>query len=141
MTWGIKMISAPISAVIRTFSREVEKVPGVLRVDRVSSLAADTAKDDIARRWFHMLPPDLNAAAVITLRPYWNWQGVTYATHGSPHDADAGVPIVFYGAGIKPGRHSRRTLVVDIAPTLAAVAGIRSLEPVDGRVLREAIRQ
>jgi len=111
-----------------------------LRVDRVSSLAAATAKDDSARRWFHMLPPDHNAAAVITLRPYWYWQGVTYSTHGSPHDPDAAVPIVFYGAGIKPGRHTRRTLVVDIAPTLAAVAGVRPLEPLDGRVLREAIR-
>lgn len=127
-------------AVLRTFKNEVEKVRGVLRVDRVRTLAADTAKDDIARRWFHMLPPDLDAAAVVTLRPFWYTQGVTYSTHGTPHDQDAIVPVVFYGAGIRPGRHTRRVLVVDIAPTLASVVGVRPLEVLDGRVIREAIR-
>jgi predicted AlkP superfamily pyrophosphatase or phosphodiesterase len=130
-----------MDAVVRTFKTEVEKVRGVLRVDRVSDLPADTAKDDISRRWFHMLPPDLPVAAVITLRPYWYWQDVNFATHGSPHDADAGVPIIFYGAGVRTGRHTRRAPVVDIAPTLAAIARVRPLEPLDGRVIREAVRQ
>ena len=128
-------------AVLRTFSTEVGKVRGVLRVDRVSDLAADTARDDVARRWYHMLPPDLPAVAVVTLRPYWYWQGVSYATHGTPHDADANVPIIFYGAGIRPGRHTRRALVVDIAPTLASVLRVRPMELLDGRVLRDALRQ
>lgn len=129
-------------AVARTFATEVQKVPGVLRVDRVSTLATkDTTTDYIARRWLHTLPPDLPAAAVVTLRPYWYWRGVNFATHGSPHDSDAQVPIIFYGAGIKPGRNSRRALVVDIAPTLASIVGVRPMElHLDGRVLREAIK-
>jgi predicted AlkP superfamily pyrophosphatase or phosphodiesterase len=128
------------AAVTRTFVTEASKVRGVLRVDRVANLARDTASDDAVRRWYHMLPPDHPAAAVVTLRPYWYWQGVPYTTHGSPHDSDAGVPIIFAGAGIKPGRHSRRALVVDIAPTLAAVIGVSPLEQLDGQVLRDAIR-
>jgi predicted AlkP superfamily pyrophosphatase or phosphodiesterase len=119
---------------------EASKVRGVLRVDRVANLARDTVSDDAVRRWYHMLPPDHPAAAVVTLRPYWYWQGVPYTTHGSPHDSDAGVPIIFAGAGIKPGRYSRRALVVDIAPTLAAVIGVSPLEQLDGQVLRDAIR-
>jgi arylsulfatase A-like enzyme len=87
-----------------------------------------------------MLPPDLPAAAVVSLRPYWYWQGVSITTHGSPHDSDAGVPVIFAGAGIKPGRYARRALVVDIAPTLAAVIGVSPLEKLDGQVLRDAIR-
>ena len=129
-------------AVTRTFVTEVAKVRGVLRVDRLQGLATrDTTSDYVARRWLHMLPPDLPATAVVTLRPYWYWQGVTYATHGSPHDTDARVPIVFYGAGIKAGRNTRRANVVDIAPTLAALIRVRPMEVLDGRVLREAIRQ
>jgi len=128
-------------AVVRAFSTELMKIRGVLRVDRVATLASrDTSRDDIARRWLHMLPPDLPAVAVVTLRPYWYWREWTYTTHGTPHDSDAAVPIIFYGAGIKPGRSDRRVLVVDIAPTLAAIADVRPLEVLDGRVLREVIR-
>jgi hypothetical protein len=117
------------------------KVPGVLRVDRVATLASkDTTTDYVARRWLHMLPPDLNAAAVITLKPFWYWSAVNFATHGSPHDSDANVPILFYGASIKPVRSTRRTLVVDIAPTLAQIIGVRPMERLDGHVVREAIR-
>ena len=129
-------------AVARTFATEVAKVRGVLRVDRVSTLAdKDTSTDYVARRWLHMLPPDLPAAAVVTLRPFWYWSSATYATHGSPHDSDANVPILFYGAGIKPGRYTRKANVVDIAPTLANILGVRPMEPLDGRVIREALRQ
>ena len=129
-------------AVARTFATEVMKVPGVLRVDRVSTLSQkDTSSDYVARRWLHQLPPDVPATAVVTLKPYWYWQGYNFATHGSPHDQDANVPIIFYGAGIKPGKNTRRALVVDIAPTLAAVLGVRPMERLDGHPLREAIKQ
>jgi predicted AlkP superfamily pyrophosphatase or phosphodiesterase len=131
-----------LEAVARTFASEVMKVPGVLRVDRVATLATkDTTTDYVARRWLHMLPPDLNAAAVVTLKPYWYWTGVNFATHGSPHDSDANVPIIFYGAGIKPGRYSRKANVVDIAPTLADIIGVRPTEPrLDGRPMRDAMK-
>lgn len=138
---GLAKAGLRADAVARTFATEVAKVRGVLRVDRVSTLATrDTTTDYVARRWLHMLPAELPAAAVVTLRPFWYWQGVTYSTHGSPHDSDANVPIIFYGAGIKPGRNARKALVVDIAPTLAAILGVRPMEPLDGRVIREAIR-
>jgi predicted AlkP superfamily pyrophosphatase or phosphodiesterase len=128
-------------AVVRTFATELMKVPGVLRVDRVATLASkDTTTDYVARRWLHMLPPDLNATAVVTLKPYWYWSTVNFATHGTPHDSDANVPILFYGASIRPGRSTRRTLVVDIAPTLAQIIGVRPMERLDGHVVREAIR-
>ena len=128
-------------AVVRLFTQEAMKVPGVLRVDRVKDLATkDTTTDYVARRWLHMLPPDLPAAAVVTLRPYWYWGNFAFATHGTPHDYDAKVPIIFYGAGVKPGQNSQKALVVDIAPTLASILGIRPMEQLDGHPLRAALR-
>jgi predicted AlkP superfamily pyrophosphatase or phosphodiesterase len=128
-------------AVVRLFIQEAMKVPGVLRVDRVKDLATkDTTTDYIARRWLHMLPPDLPAAAVVTLRPYWYPGNVQFAMHGTPHDYDAKVPVIFYGAGVKPGHYSQKALVVDIAPTLASILGIRPLEQLDGHPLRAALR-
>ena len=127
-------------AILRLFTTEVMNIPGVLRVDRVSQLASrDTVTDYVARRWLHQLPPESGATAVVTFKPYWYWNGVTYPTHGTPHDSDANVPIIFYGARIKAGRQTRKALVVDIAPTLAAIVGVRPMEPLDGRVIREAI--
>ena len=125
----------------RTFAAAMRAVPGVLRADLVSQLTRlDTTKDYVARRWLHMLPPDLPAAVAVTLKPYWFWAGLPIATHGSPHAYDARVPIIFWGYGVKPGRQSRVVRVVDIAPTLAAILNVAPLELLDGQVLREVIR-
>ena len=65
---------------------------------------------------------------------------MNFATHGSPHDSDAHVPIIFYGAGVKPGRTAKRVLVVDIAPTLAHIVGVHPMERLDGHILQEAVK-
>ena len=128
-------------SLLDAFAATVRKVPGVARVERVRDLArADTTHDFVARRWYHMLPPDLHADLVVTLEPYAYWTGVTYATHGSPNDEDAHVPIIFYGPMIRPGHYDGRALVVDMAPTLARIAGVQPSERVDGRVLTQILR-
>jgi predicted AlkP superfamily pyrophosphatase or phosphodiesterase len=127
-------------SVIAAFVAAERKVPGVLRVDLVRDLArADTTKDAIARRWLHMLPPELPVEVVVTLQPY-NYWGQGNATHGTPHDYDAHVPVLFYGPPFKPGKYDEFARVVDMAPTLAEVLGITPLERLDGHVLRSSIR-
>lgn len=128
-------------SLLDAFAAAVRKVPGVASVDRVRDLTrADTTKDYAARRWFHMLPPDLPADLVITLKPYAYWQGVTYATHGSPNEEDAHVPIIFFGPMIRPGHYDRRALVVDMAPTLARIVGVQPAERLDGHALTQILR-
>jgi arylsulfatase A-like enzyme len=61
------------------------------------------------------------------------------AEHGAPYDDDAHVPVIFYGPWFRAGRHAERAFVVDMAPTLAQVAGVPPTERVDGRVLRQAL--
>ena len=127
---------------IATFGRDVMSVPGVLRADLLATLAvADTTRDTIARRWLHMFLPGGAVRLIVTLTPYsyWAWAG-TIATHGSPHDYDANVPVVFYGAGVKPGKYPDVVRVVDMAPTLAELVGVRPLQALDGHALRQAIR-
>lgn len=123
------------------FVAAARRHPGVLRADPRSALArADTANDAVARRWLHMLPPDLPVAAVVTLRPGRVWGLSRYTQHGSPHGYDTHVPLIFYGAPFRPGRYSSFARVVDIAPTLAHVLGVPPTEPLDGRVLSAALR-
>jgi arylsulfatase A-like enzyme len=87
-----------------------------------------------------MFPDDVLPDAVVTLASGNILNYPIPATHGSPHDYDAHVPIVFYGPPFKPGRYQAFARTVDIAPTLARVLGVAPAERLDGRPLTEAIR-
>ena len=56
-------------------------------------------------------------------------------SHGSPHDYDRRVPLVFFGAGVEPGETWLPARTVDIAPTLASRIGLSVSDELDGRVL------
>ena len=128
-------------SVLADFARDIARTQGVLRADLVSRLAsADTVNDTIARRWLHMFAPTGPTRLVITLTQYSYWYSTNYATHGSPHDNDANVPVLFWGAGVIPGVHAEFVRVVDMAPTLAALLKITPLEKLDGVVLRQVVR-
>lgn len=126
-----------VTSALRT---ELLKLPGMMRVDRVTTLASAAAKGDkIAQRWLHAVPSDLGAVLTLTLQPYYYWYTTRYATHGTPHDYDAHVPILFMGPMFKAGRYDMLVRSVDVAPTLAAATDVTPIEAVDGRVLREAM--
>lgn len=125
----------------RAYIADVSRIEGVWRAELLSDVARrDTTKDAIARRWLHMFPPDLPVMVVVTLRPFWTWTGTKDANHGSPHDYDARVPVLFYGAGVRPGRSNDLVRVVDIAPTLATLIDVLPQERLDGRVLTRVLR-
>jgi hypothetical protein len=138
-----RFIAAGVNAdsALAAFGREAMRVQGVLRADPIGVLAkADTTRDVIARRWLHMFAPDGAARLMITLTPYSYWLTTTYATHGSPHDSDARVPVLFWGAGVRAGTFGGPARTVDLAPTLAAILRVKPLERLDGHVLTPAIR-
>ncbi len=128
-------------SLVESVRRALLKRPGVLRVDRVRQLAAASARgEQIATRWLHSIPRDMPAELTVTLKPYFYWHSVRYATHGMPHDYDARIPIIFMGPMFTPGTYTMRVRSVDVAPTLAAAIGVEPTEPLDGRVLRHALR-
>lgn len=138
---AFKAAGVVIDTMLAGLARDMRRVPGVARVDLMSSLAkADTVHDVIARRWLHMFAPTSNVRLVATLTPYSYWLPVTYSTHGSPHDSDAKVPVLFWGDAVVPGISDDSVRVVDMAPTLAAILGVRPLERTDGRVLTRVVR-
>jgi predicted AlkP superfamily pyrophosphatase or phosphodiesterase len=140
---AFKRANVSLDSVLRSMAAAFREVPGVARVDRVRDLAkADTVRDAIARRWIHAIPPSLPVVLLVTPKPFVYWQGVNYATHGSPNDADARVPILFYGPGFARGvRRTRTVRVVDMAPTLARRIGVTPAERLDGVVLTDAFRR
>jgi predicted AlkP superfamily pyrophosphatase or phosphodiesterase len=127
-------------SVLNAFAAAAKQVRGVARVDRIANLRrADFAIDPIARRWTHQIPATSPIELVMTLTRYSYWNTIP-ATHGSPYDQDAYVPVIFYGPRAKPGRYGNFTRVVDMGVTLAAITGVRPLEKVDGVVLMQALK-
>ena len=58
------------------------------------------------------------------------------AGHGSPWDYDRLVPMLFWWSGAASRTVARPVETVDIAPTLAAIAGVRT-PLLDGKCLPE----
>ena len=132
----------PPDSVARALAAELRAIPGVNRVDMLRDLAkADTVHDVIAMRWLHMFAPGGTVRFVTTLDRFNYHAGSTQATHGTPWDQDAWVPVIFWGAPFKAGKYPERARVVDMAPTLADVLGVKPLEKLDGVALKAAERR
>ena len=80
--------------------------------------------------------PDVSGEVQFTLKPDWTFGSGAPASHGSPHEADTHVPIMFYGPRwIAPGRIDTRVEVVDLAPTLARMLGVAAPSASEGKLL------
>jgi hypothetical protein len=108
----------------------------IRRVYTPHSLARAPRTDQEARLWRRAIPPTqgwLTAASLAT-GDVWG-----RTDHGSTNLLDQQVPIAFWGEGIPAGRPTRTISTTDIAPTLAALLGLRPTEPVDGALLSEVL--
>jgi predicted AlkP superfamily pyrophosphatase or phosphodiesterase len=131
-----------VDSFARALAADIRRIDGVHRVDFLSDLAtADTAADVIARRWQRMFAPGGTVRFVTTLKRFNYWKGIPNATHGSPWDQDAWVPVMFWGTPFRAGKYGARVAVVDMAPTLAEVLGVRVTEALDGVALRQALKR
>ncbi|MCI0625188.1 MAG: alkaline phosphatase family protein [Acidobacteria bacterium] len=83
-----------------------------------------------------------SAHIITTPKPYvYISDNVGGTGHGTPHDYDRHVPIVFLGSPVKPGRYSAECGPEDIAPTLAEMLALKGFEKEAGaRILREMLR-
>lgn len=136
---AFKAAKVNADSTLDALARALRATPGVARVDRFPKLLADSLRDPVARRWAHQFPPNVPIELIVTLTPLSTFGG-NVASHASGYDYDSHVPLIFYGAGIKPGRVTAFVRTVDLAPTLAAIAGVKPSEPLDGVVLEKALK-
>jgi predicted AlkP superfamily pyrophosphatase or phosphodiesterase len=116
----------------------IRGVPGVAGAYATDDLRDPARAPDAAARAaaFSHYP---GRSGQLILIPKRNWITTSSGTtHGSLSDYDQRVPLVLYGAGIRPGRFDRAVTPADIAPTLAALVGL-TLPQSDGSPLREAM--
>lgn len=126
-------------AAMHTVRSAIENVQGVARVFTRDELAAgSTSEDALLRAAALSYVAGRSGDMVVATRPGWLFT-VEAASHGSARSEDQRVPIVLFGHGVKPGRYTQAVTPADIAPTLAAIAGVR-LTHATGRALREALQ-
>ena len=130
-----------VDSVVADVATRLRALAGVARVDRPVDLSAKDTADPVVRRWMHQVAPDGGVELVATLKPYsiWSPANVFIAMHGQPTELDSHVPLILWGPGIQRGVYSGRVNTVDIAPTLARLLDLTPAEPLDGRVLTEAL--
>jgi predicted AlkP superfamily pyrophosphatase or phosphodiesterase len=83
-----------------------------------------------------------SAHVIATPKPYiYISDNVGGTGHGTPHDYDRHIPIIFLGAAVKPGSYPVASGPEDIAPTLAEMLSLKGLEKeYDARILQEMMR-
>ncbi len=70
---------------------------------------------------------------LLVQKPGFNSKPQTDATNGSNMVYDTQVPLLFFGNGVKKGETFSRTVVSDIAPTIASLLGISFPDGTTGR--------
>lgn len=116
------ILSAPELHVARVYSRE--------QLD--NGIAGDFVATAAMNGYFPPRSGDLSLIFEPGFIP-----GTKGTTHFSPYSYDRHVPVIFMGAGIKPGRYDEMIVPNDIAPTLATLLDIQTPSGSSGRVLTE----
>lgn len=70
--------------------------------------------------------PERSGDLILIPRPnvMMHWDPGRGSTHGSHHDYDTRVPLIFWGGCVKPGAFSGPATPYDLAPTLAGMVGV-----------------
>jgi hypothetical protein len=116
----------------------VRAIPGVAAVFATTELRdLEGIQDRLQRAAALSHYPGRSGDIVLVPRSNWLTTGMG-TTHGTPHDYDQHVPVLFYGAGIRAGKFNRPASPADIAPTLGSLVGVK-LGHAEGKVLTEAL--
>lgn len=87
--------------------------------------------DAVEKTWH----PARSGDVQFVMRRYWI-AGSRGSTHGSPHEEDSHVPLLWWGPHwVGEGRADAPVQTVDVAPTLAAMLGIAAPSASEGRAL------
>jgi hypothetical protein len=126
---------------VRAVTRALSALPGVMRVlttEDVATAAARASKDKVIRAVALSFFPGRSGDLIVVPRENW-LLSATGTTHGSLHPYDQRVPVLLYGAGIRPGVRNDAATPADLAVTVASLVGVK-LPSADGRVLTAALK-
>ncbi|MCX6229807.1 MAG: hypothetical protein NTV75_11675 [Bacteroidia bacterium] len=114
----LKSITADLANYVLQFN-------GVANVYTAEQLNGDVLKNKSAELIQNGFYRKRSGDLAILLEPAWLEElSTTGTTHGSTYTYDTHIPLLWYGAQIKPGYTSAAIDITDIAPTIAALLNI-----------------
>jgi predicted AlkP superfamily pyrophosphatase or phosphodiesterase len=117
-----KIIKSP--ELITSVISAIQSRPGIERAFRSEELRGGAgSKDRLLRAAALSYFPGRSGDIVFATKPGWMISSVG-TTHGSANADDQHVPVLFYGRGVKAGKYQDAATPADLAPTLAAIAGL-----------------
>ncbi len=139
---AVEESGVPLELVLDTGRKALLDLPGVERVltrTEIQSVLPADADPVLAsvRRWYD---PSRAGDLVIHVNPYYILTSASFyrhggTNHGSVHDYDARIPLVFSGGGVPAGVREDRATHADVLPSLMTLLGIRPGEEIEGRSL------
>lgn len=105
----------------------LKKQPGIQTAyTRTQLLGRIPKSDKLGRQVQRSFFPGRSGDVIVIVKPYslLGYRG-TGTTHGSPHEYDTHVPLLFYGSGIPAGVHKESVTPQAIAVVLARKLGIK----------------
>src|SRR5262245_16811665 len=110
--------------IVASLDAAVRAIPGIEGLfvgERLANMAL--ARGDRRAAFVRSFVPARSGDLTVIYRPYWI-DSDTGTSHGTPYDYDARVPLFLLGKGIAAGEYLNEASPVDIAPTLAFLAGV-----------------
>jgi predicted AlkP superfamily pyrophosphatase or phosphodiesterase len=128
----------------RFMVEELREMPFVGPAFTRDSLKTGEVADSIGTLFLRSFTPDRLGGLLspFGVEMWWaentvDWTFPHGTTHGSPYYYDRWVPLILVGPGIEAGVEERPVRPLDLAPTLAWMAGIPFPEDLDGTPLLE----
>lgn len=135
---GKKLNPAEVEEVAATALR---KVAHIFRVyTRHQLMNGQVSPDAVSRAAENGFYSQRSGDLLIIPEAYYLFEQAPGTSHGLPFNYDTHVPLIFFGAGIKPGYYRMPVAANDIAPTLADLLGIEQPSGSIGRVLSEILQ-
>lgn len=138
-----KHLGADSAQFKRLLKEELEKLEPVAACYWASDLSPDqNAKDPFVRLYWNNFYPGRSAELLFRFKKYWLVTRYSHGTtHGSPYDYDAHVPLLFYGAGLRPHAVNQKVTTVDVVPTVAQWLGLAEANKWDGKSINDLVFQ
>lgn len=124
----------------RRIARRVEAFEIVADAIPYAELGAGEPADSFIRLYRNSFDPrrvtgPLGPLGLYVRMPPDHLASSATASHGSPYLYDRSVPLILYGPGVEAGVSEDDVRTVDMAPSLARLAGVEPPDGLDGRPL------